>query len=83
MLEYISREVLNMASSEAQKRAAKKYYQAHTKELQEKKKERVLKLSVSFNAETESHYIEVFRSIPNKAEFFRKCLDDYEKEQRR
>ena len=83
MLEYSSREVLNMVQTEAQKRAIKKYQQAHAKELQEKKKERSLKLSVSFNAETESHYIEVFRSIPNKAEYFRKCLDDYEKEQGR
>lgn len=83
MLEYSSREEPNMALTEAQKRATKKYYQTHAKELQEKKKERSLQLSVSFNAETESHYIEVFRSIPNKADFFRKCLDDYEEEQRR
>lgn len=59
------------------------YIKNWQKENKDKIKERRMKLSVSFNAETESHYIEVFRSIPNKAEFFRKCLDDYEKEQRR
>ena len=59
------------------------YIKNWQKENKDKIKERRMKLSVSFNAETESHYIEVFREIPNKAEFFRKCLDDYEKEQRR
>lgn len=59
------------------------YIKNWQKENKDKIKERRMKLSVSFNAETESHYIEVFRAIPNKAEFFRKCLDDYEKEQRR
>lgn len=59
------------------------YIKNWQKENKDKIKERRMKLSVSFNAETESHYIEIFRSIPNKAEFFRKCLDDYEKEQRR
>lgn len=59
------------------------YIKNWQKENKDKIKERRMKISVSFNAETESHYIEVFRAIPNKAEFFRKCLDDYEKEQRR
>ena len=59
------------------------YIKNWQKENKDKIKERRVKLSASFNAETESHYIEVFRAIPNKAEFFRKCLDDYEKEQRR
>lgn len=59
------------------------YIKNWQKENKDKIKERRVKFSVSFNAETESHYIEVFRAIPNKAEFFRKCLDDYEKEQRR
>lgn len=59
------------------------YIKNWQKENKVKIKERRMKLSVSFNAETESHYIEIFRAIPNKAEFFRKCLDDYEKEQRR
>lgn len=59
------------------------YIKNWQKENKDKIKERRMKLSVSFNAETESHYIEVFRSIPNKAEYFRKCLDDYEKEQGR
>lgn len=59
------------------------YIKNWQKENKDKIKERRMKLSVSFNAETESHYIEAFRAIPNKAEFFRKCLDDYEKEQRR
>ena len=80
MLEYISREVLNMAITSEERLEYIKNWQ---KENKDKIKERRMKLSVSFNAETESHYIEVFRSIPNKAEFFRKCLDDYEKEQRR
>ena len=80
MLEYSSREVLNMAVT-SEKRL--EYIKNWQKENKDKIKERRMKLSVSFNAETESHYIEVFRAIPNKAEFFRKCLDDYEKEQRR
>lgn len=80
MLEYISREVLNMAVTSEERLEYIKNWQ---KENKDKIKERRMKLSVSFNAETESHYIEVFRAIPNKAEFFRKCLDDYEKEQRR
>jgi hypothetical protein len=80
MLEYSSREVLNMAITSEERLEYIKNWQ---KENKDKIKERRMKLSVSFNAETESHYIEVFRSIPNKAEFFRKCLDDYEKEQRR
>lgn len=80
MLEYISREVLNMAVTSKERLEYIKNWQ---KENKDKIKERRMKLSVSFNAETESHYIEVFRAIPNKAEFFRKCLDDYEKEQRR
>lgn len=80
MLEYISREVLNMAITSEERLEYIKNWQ---KENKDKIKERRMKLSVSFNAETENHYIEVFRSIPNKAEFFRKCLDDYEKEQRR
>lgn len=80
MLEYSSREVLNMAVTSEERLEYIKNWQ---KENKDKIKERRMKLSVSFNAETESHYIEVFRAIPNKAEFFRKCLDDYEKEQRR
>lgn len=80
MLEYSSREVLNMAITSEERLEYIKNWQ---KENKDKIKERRMKLSVSFNAETESHYIEVFRAIPNKAEFFRKCLDDYEKEQRR
>ena len=80
MLEYISRDVINMAITSEERLEYIKNWQ---KENKDKIKERRMKLSVSFNAETESHYIEVFRSIPNKAEFFRKCLDDYEKEQRR
>lgn len=80
MLEYSSREVLNMAITSEERLEYIKNWQ---KENKDKIKERRMKLSVSFNAETESHYIEVFKSIPNKAEFFRKCLDDYEKEQRR
>ena len=80
MLEYSSREVLNMAITSEERLEYIKNWQ---KENKEKIKERRMKLSVSFNAETESHYIEVFRSIPNKAEYFRKCLDDYEKEQGR
>lgn len=80
MLEYSSREVLNMAITSEERLEYIKNWQ---KENKEKIKERRMKLSVSFNSETESHYIEVFRSIPNKADFFRKCLDDYEKEQRR
>ena len=80
MIEYISREVLNMAKTSNERLEYIKNWQ---KENKDKIKERRMKLSVSFNAETESHYIEVFRSIPNKAEYFRKCLDDYEKEQGR
>lgn len=80
MLEYSSREVLNMAKTSNERLEYIKNWQ---KENKDKIKERRMKLSVSFNAETESHYIEVFRSIPNKAEYFRKCLDDYEKEQGR
>lgn len=80
MLEYSSREVLNMAITSEERLEYIKNWQ---KENKDKIKERRMKLSVSFNAKTESNYIEVFRSIPNKAEFFRKCLDDYEKEQRR
>ena len=80
MLEYSSREVLNMAITSEERLEYIKNWQ---KENKDKIKERRMKISVSFNAETESHYIEVFRAIPNKAEFFRKCLDDYEKEQRR
>lgn len=80
MLEYSSREVLNMAITSNERLEYIKNWQ---KENKDKIKERRMKLSVSFNAETESHYIEVFRSIPNKAEYFRKCLDDYEKEQGR
>lgn len=80
MIEYSSREVLNMAITSNERLEYIKNWQ---KENKDKIKERRMKLSVSFNAETESHYIEVFRSIPNKAEYFRKCLDDYEKEQGR
>ena len=80
MLEYSSREVLNMAITSKERLEYIKNWQ---KENKDKIKERRMKLSVSFNAKTESHYIEVFRSIPNKAEYFRKCLDDYEKEQGR
>lgn len=80
MLEYSSREVLNMVITSKERLEYIKNWQ---KENKDKIKERRMKISASFNAKTESHYIEVFRSIPNKAEFFRKCLDDYEKEQRR
>lgn len=80
MLEYSSREEPNMAVSEAQKRASRKYEKEHAKEVQAKRKERAIGLSVKLRKDEDSRYIEIFKSIPNKADYFRKCLDEYEKE---
>lgn len=36
--------------------------------------------TVAFDMEVGSKYEEIYKSIPNKAEWFRECLEKYEKE---
>lgn len=80
MLEYISREVLNMSDWKSKLSA----------EALEKKRERdrAYRKNVKnntltragFDLEKGSKYEEIYKSIPNKAEWFRECLEKYEKE---
>lgn len=80
MLEYINREVLNMSDWKSKLSA----------EALEKKRERDREYnnrvrsktttSVKFSLAKGSKYEEIYKSIPNKAEWFRGCLEKYEKE---
>ena len=56
--------------------------EAELKAKQAKKKyiqDNVVKAAFSLNRKTNAHYIEIYDSIPNKIEWFKKCLDEYEK----
>ena len=80
MLEYSSREVLNMSDWKSKLSA----------EALEKKRERdrAYRNNVKnntltragFDLEKGSKYEEIYKSIQNKAEWFRECLEKYEKE---
>lgn len=80
MLEYSSREVLNMSDWKSKLSA----------EALEKKRERdrAYRKNVKnntltragFDLEKGSKYEEIYKSIPNKAEWFRECLEKYEEE---
>ena len=83
MLEYISIEVLNMSDWKRKLSA----------EALEKKRERDREYSknvkcartfkAGINLEKGSKYEEIYKSIPNKAEWFRECLEKYEEEHKR
>jgi hypothetical protein len=78
MLEYSSREVLNMASSEAHRKAVQKYKRTHRAEINEKTK----KLSVDVYLPREQNYLDLWQTIPNKKQFIIDALDRYEEEHR-
>lgn len=65
-------------TSEAQKRATIKWHNAHKDYLNELRRNRVLRLSVSFNNKKDKHYLEIWKSIPDKTEYMKSCLDEYE-----
>lgn len=67
-----------MTTSEAQKRATVKWIKEHKEHWNEQRKNRVIRLGCSFNNENDKRYLEIWKSIPNKAEYFKSCLDEYE-----
>ena len=83
MLEYISREVLNMSdwksklSAEALEKKRERD-RAYRKNVRNK---RITKTNIDL--EKGSKYEEIYKSIPNKAEWFRECLEKYEEEHKR
>jgi hypothetical protein len=65
-------------TSEAQKRATAKWMKEHKEHWNEQRKARVVRLAVSFNNVTEKTYLNIWKTIPNKAEYMKNCLDEYE-----
>lgn len=80
MLEYSSREVLNMSdwksklSAEALEKKRERD-RAYSKNVKSKTLTRA-----GFDLKKGSKYEEIYKSIPNKAEWFRECLEKYEEE---
>ena len=80
MLEYISREVLKMSdwksklSAEALEKKRERD-RAYRKNVRSK---RMTKTNIDL--EKGSKYEEIYKSIPNKAKWFRECLEKYDEE---
>lgn len=80
MLEYSSREVLNMSDWKS-KLSAEALEKKRERDREYKKNVRNNRiLRIGFDLDRGSKYEEIYKSIPNKAEWFRECLDRYEEE---
>ena len=80
MLEYISREVLNMSDWKS-KLSAEALEKKRERDRAYKKNVRNKKMTkTNIDLEKGSKYEEIYKSIPNKAKWFRECLEKYEKE---
>ena len=80
MLEYISREVLNMSDWKS-KLSAEALEKKRERDRAYKKNVRNKKMTkTNIDLEKGSKYEEIYKSIPNKAEWFRECLEKYEEE---
>ena len=83
MLEYISREVLNMSDWKS-KLSAEALEKKRERDRAYKKNVRNKKITkTNIGLERGSKYEEIYKSIPNKAEWFRECLEKYEEEHKR
>lgn len=83
MLEYISREVLNMSDWKS-KLSAEALEKKRERDREYKKNVRNKKITkTNIDLEKGSKYEEIYKSIPNKAEWFRECLEKYEEEHKR
>ena len=83
MIEYISREVLNMSDWKS-KLSAEALEKKRERDRAYKKNVRNKKITkTNIDLERGSKYEEIYKSIPNKAEWFRECLDRYEEEHKR
>ena len=83
MLEYISREVLNMSDWKS-KLSAEALEKKRERDREYKKNVRNKRITkTNIDLEKGSKYEEIYKSIPNKAEWFRECLDRYEEEHKR
>lgn len=80
MLEYSSREVLNMSDWKS-KLSAEALEKKRERDRAYKKNVRNKKMTkTNIDLEKGSKYEEIYKSIPNKAEWFRECLEKYEEE---
>ena len=80
MLEYSSREVLNMSDWKS-KLSAEALEKKRERDRAYKKNVRNKKVTkTNIDLERGSKYEEIYKSIPNKAEWFRECLEKYEEE---
>ena len=80
MLEYSSREVLNMSDWKS-KLSAEALEKKRERDRAYKKNVRNKKMTkTNIDLERGSKYEEIYKSIPNKAEWFRECLEKYEEE---
>ena len=83
MLEYSSREVLNMSDLKS-KLSAEALEKKRERDREYKKNVRNKKITkTNIDLEKGSKYEEIYKSIPNKAEWFRECLEKYEEEHKR
>lgn len=83
MLEYSSREVLNMSDWKS-KLSAEALEKKRERDREYKKNVRNKKITkTNIDLEKGSKYEEIYKSIPNKAEWFRECLEKYEEEHKR
>ena len=80
MIEYSSREVLNMSDWKS-KLSAEALEKKRERDRAYKKNVRNKKVTkTNIDLERGSKYEEIYKSIPNKAEWFRECLEKYEEE---
>lgn len=80
MLEYSSREVLNMSDWKS-KLSAEALEKKRERDREYKKNVRNKRMTkTNIDLEKGSKYEEIYKSIPNKAEWFRECLEKYEEE---
>ena len=83
MIEYSSREVLNMSDWKS-KLSAEALEKKRERDRAYKKNVRNKKVTkTNIDLERGSKYEEIYKSIPNKAEWFRECLEKYEEEHKR
>ena len=83
MLEYSSREVLNMSDWKS-KLSAEALEKKRERDREYKKNVRNKRITkTNIDLEKGSKYEEIYKSIPNKAEWFRECLEKYEEEHKR
>ena len=80
MLEYISREVLTISDWKS-KLSAEALEKKRERDRAYKKNVRNKRMTkTNIDLERGSKYEKIYKSIPNKAEWFRECLEKYEEE---